>query len=116
MRNRGLTREVRLLIGMCLVLRREVLDELGLLDEKLFVGCDDLELSWRLRTHGYQLRLALDVFVHHKGQVSFKSLVEGNGRRLLDESTNVLHANLEKEYGFLPRGSDLWGLNIAGSS
>jgi GT2 family glycosyltransferase len=66
--------ETKLLIGFCLMLRRDVLDRVGLFDEDLFLGNDDLELSWRLRTHGLKLIVAKDVFVHHKHHVSYKSL------------------------------------------
>jgi glycosyltransferase involved in cell wall biosynthesis len=61
------SRAVRLerLSGFCLLVRSEVFDRIGLFDEK--VGCASVEndLCVRARTAGFQLLLALDVFVHN---------------------------------------------------
>jgi GT2 family glycosyltransferase len=57
-----------------LILRRDVFDRVGLFDEDLFLGNDDLKIFWRLRTYRSKLCVAKDVFVHHKHHVSFKSL------------------------------------------
>lgn len=111
--NGGKTVETGLLIGFCMVLPRKVLDEVGLLDEELFLGNDDLDLSWRLRLKGYRLLVATDAFVHHEGQVSFKSEAETKTSRLVQESTDRLYAKLEAHYGKgnVPDPMELWGIN-----
>lgn len=111
--NRRQAVETRLLIGFCLAAPRKVLDEVGLLDEDLFLGNDDLDLSWRLRLRGYRLLVATDAFVHHEGQVSFKSEAETKTSRLVQESTDRLYAKLEAHYGVgnIPSPMELWGID-----
>jgi len=104
--------ETKLLIGLCAMVRRETLDRVGLLDEDLFLGREDLELSWRLRTHGLKLLLGLDTFVHHEGGVSFSSTSSEVKKRLLFESTEALLAKVRAAYGWRPPDTDLWGIEI----
>ncbi|MDL1970809.1 MAG: glycosyltransferase [Candidatus Desulfofervidaceae bacterium] len=110
---RGKSIETKLLIGFCLMTRKEILDKLGMLDENLFLGNDDLELSWRLRLNGYKLVVAPDVFVYHKGQASFKTKPSHETEKLVQESTDKLAEKLIKHYGFgnVPLPEELWGIN-----
>ncbi len=102
-----------LLIGFCMLLRRAVLDQVGGLDERLFLGNDDLELSWRLRLHGYELRIACDCFVYHEGQHSFRTDPGSVTGRLLCESSDALYAILGEHYGSgrVPTPEELWGID-----
>ena len=75
--------ETKLLIGMCISLRRETLRRVGVLDESMFLGSEDLELSWRLRVLGFRLAIAKDVFVHHRGHVSFGTVKPAKAEQLL---------------------------------
>jgi GT2 family glycosyltransferase/glycosyltransferase involved in cell wall biosynthesis len=105
--------ETRLLIGFCLMLHRAVLEEIGLLDKALFLGMDDLDISWRLALAGYKLMVATDAFVGHVGQVSFKTEPEGRTRRLTQDATNILCRKLEAHYGrgHVPPARELWGVD-----
>lgn len=47
--------EVDLLSGACLMLRREALDQVGLLDERFFMYLEDLDYSLRFRNAGWKL-------------------------------------------------------------
>lgn len=111
--NHGKARETKLLTGFCLMVPRRVLDDVGLLDESLFLGNDDLDLSWRLRLKGYKLLVATDTFVHHKGQVSFKSEAKTKTSRLVQESTDRLYAKLVAHYGpgNVPSPMELWDID-----
>ena len=106
----GQVGETKLLVGFCLMVKRDILNRVGLLDEDLFVGNDDLELSWRLRTHGLRLLIALDVFVHHTNHVSFTSVEPDVRRRYIEESWAALTRKLRRHYPVLPSNSELWGL------
>ena len=96
-----------------MVLSRSVVDEVGLLDETLFLGHDDLELSWRLKQHNYRLLVATDTFVHHEGHVSFKTEALTKTTKLLQESADRLYAKLEAHYGEgnVPTPMELWGID-----
>jgi len=59
----------------CAAFRKEVFDEVGLLDEDFGVGLgDDDEFCFRLRAYGYKLALSLDAFVYHWHRTTFHSL------------------------------------------
>lgn len=58
--------EVPYLIGFCLFVRREYLDDTGGIDLELPVA-DDLDLSIRFAKAGYKLVMRPDTFVYHHG-------------------------------------------------
>jgi GT2 family glycosyltransferase len=105
--------ESKLLIGFCMMLRRSVLDQVGLLDSELFLGCDDLDMSWRLRLAVYRLLVATDVFVLHKGHVSFDTEPQTKTDALVQKSTDVLARKLQKHYGEgnVPSPAEIWGID-----
>lgn len=110
--NRGQWRETPLLMGFCIAFPRKVLDEVGLLDEDLFLGSEDLEISWRLRQKGYKLLIATDTFIYHEGQVSFKSQ-DAPASAITQESADRLYQKLESFYGAgqVPHPMELWGID-----
>lgn len=60
------------LVGYCYLIKREVLDEVGLLDEIFTPGnYEDNDISYRILAKGYNLLLCKDSFIHHFGSVSF---------------------------------------------
>lgn len=109
----GKSIETKLLIGFCIALRKSVIDKLGHLDEDLFLGNDDLELSWRLRLNGYTLKVALDVFIYHEGQHSFNTESKSTTSKLVQESSDALYEKLKKHYGKgnVPPPEALWGID-----
>ncbi len=106
------TVETKLLIGFCMMIKRTLLNELGGLDKELFLGNDDLDLSWQFRLKGYKLLVALDTFVFHEGQVSFKTEKESITDLLVKESTDKLYEKLVNHYGKgnVPTPLELWGM------
>jgi len=59
--------------GGCLMVRREVLDEVGLLDEDFFIWYEDTEWCWRMRRAGWELYFVPDATFLHVGGASFQS-------------------------------------------
>jgi GT2 family glycosyltransferase/tetratricopeptide (TPR) repeat protein len=60
--------EVDMLVGFCLAVRRSVLDEVGLFDERFGLGMfEDNDLCYRIRRAGYKLVVSSKSFVHHHG-------------------------------------------------
>lgn len=61
------------LIGYAFLLKREVYEQVGELDEIFSPGnFEDDDYSFRIRQVGYKLMLCKDTFIHHFGSASFK--------------------------------------------
>ena len=64
--------DTRRLIGFCLLIRREVIDAIGLLDERFGIGCfEDDDYCLRAIDAGWRAVIAQDAFVHHFGGRTF---------------------------------------------
>ncbi len=105
--------ESKLLIGFCMMIERHVFERLGGMDEHLFLGNDDLDLSWRLRLKGYRLSIAKDTVVFHEGQASFATAPKAFTDRLVRESTDYLYYKLLEHYGHgnVPSTRELWSID-----
>jgi GT2 family glycosyltransferase len=71
--NRGRSVSVPTGVGFCMYVRRQCLDEVGLLDEARFgkgYG-EEVDFCKRSGLAGWDNRLACDLFVYHAGEVSF---------------------------------------------
>lgn len=65
------------LIGFCMLIRKEVIAKVGLLDEMFSPGmCEDSDYSFRIIQSGYKLMLCHNVFIHHFGSTSFGEMPE----------------------------------------
>lgn len=84
------------LIGFCISIKREVIEKVGLLDERFTPGnFEDDDYSLRIRKTGYKLILCKDTFIHHYGSVTFSE----NSY----EYSEILKINLKKfeeKWGF----------------
>jgi GT2 family glycosyltransferase len=66
--------EMNKLIGFCMMMKKEAINKIGLLDENFLIGnFEDDDYCIRLRKAGYKLILCNDTFIHHFGSVSFKN-------------------------------------------
>ena len=62
------------LIGFCLLFKKSVLEEVGVLDELFSPGnYEDDDISFRILLAGYKLLLCHNIFVHHFGSTSFRN-------------------------------------------
>jgi GT2 family glycosyltransferase/Flp pilus assembly protein TadD len=70
--HRGKREVVDHLVGMCLIMPRRVIMEVGLFDPRFGLGnYEDNDYAARTRMAGYRLAIARDVFVHHYGSRTF---------------------------------------------
>ncbi len=66
------------LVGFALLLRRSVLDQIGLLDERFFPGNnEDVDLGLWILKAGYKNVLCKNSFILHFGSKTFHKNVEG---------------------------------------
>jgi len=84
-------RHAEMLIGFCMLIRRDVIDTIGLFDEAYGVGnFEDNDLSLRASLAGFKLGIADGVYLHHFGGRTFAgegfdygALMQENHRRFL---------------------------------
>lgn len=84
--------------GACMVLRRSAFEQVGWFDEHHFpLYCDDVDLSWRLRLAGHELRTAPRAVVFHDKRVGFDGRPAGSEREI--ESGALARLLLAVRYG-----------------
>jgi len=70
------TNEVEILSGAFMLMRKETLDKVGLLDETFFMYGEDIDLSYRIILGGYKNYYFADTnIIHYKGESTKKSSV-----------------------------------------
>lgn len=68
--------EIEILSGAFMLMRKEALDKVGLLDESFFMYGEDIDLSYRLIKGGYKNYYFSDTrIIHYKGESTKKSSV-----------------------------------------
>lgn len=75
------TTEVDSVVGAFMLIRGEVLEQVGLLDERYFMYAEDLDFCYRARQQGWQVWYNADVTVlHYKGRSSRQRSAFANAR------------------------------------
>ncbi len=70
--NTGNWHEVPVVYGFCMLIKKEVVNKIGLLDEQFGVGrLDDDDYCLRAKQKGYRVVCCDGVFIHHFGSRSF---------------------------------------------
>jgi GT2 family glycosyltransferase len=62
----AIPRRLDFLTGACTLMRTSTLEQIGLIDERYFIYCEDIDLSLRIRRAGLRLVLATDAEMWHK--------------------------------------------------
>ncbi|HEY4391070.1 MAG TPA: glycosyltransferase family 2 protein [Paenibacillus sp.] len=71
--NSSLWRDSTAISGFCMLFRRQLIDQIGYLDEEfLGGGFEDIDFAYRALRAGLRLLIAGDTYVHHEGNASFK--------------------------------------------
>lgn len=86
-KNAGCSMAYPRMVGFCLLVKKNVLDEIGLFDERYGIGnFEDDDLCLRAKYQGYTLMIALDSYVHHEGHATFSQTNEVSLNQLLQEN------------------------------
>ena len=64
--------EIEVMSGAFMMVRRRVLDEVGLLDERFFMHCEDIDISYRITLGGWQNHYVPYPLIHYKGESTRK--------------------------------------------
>ena len=68
--------QVEVIKGACLLLRRQALDQVGLLDESYFMYTEEVDLCYRLAQAGWELWWVPQAVVVHHGEGSTRQVAE----------------------------------------
>lgn len=82
--------ETRRLVGLCFLFKRQLMDTIGLLDERFSPGhYEDDDYCYRARLQGYRLLIAGDCLVHHEGSASFKEVYSASLQELVERNRRI---------------------------
>lgn len=99
--------EVDWVSGACLLMRKEALDEIGLLDERFFMYAEDVDWCYRAKRRGWKVYFIPQAeVVHYIGQSSRRA-----GRKAIVERHRSMYRFYQKHYR---RNLLLDGLTAAG--
>jgi GT2 family glycosyltransferase len=88
--------------GASLMIRREAIEDIGLLDEHFFMYWEDADYCFRLRAAGWRLGVAGDSHIRHKGSASV-----GKGSANMDRYFNASAARFFEKHARTP-GIAVW--------
>lgn len=84
------TVEVDALSGSCMMVRRQAIDKIGLLDEDIFMFGEDIDWCWRIKQAGWAVYYRPDAVIYH---------VHGASSRLRPVGATInLHKGMEVFY------------------
>ena len=94
-------REVDHVTGACMMVRRQAIDTVGLLDEAFFLYNEEVEWSYRMKRAGYKSVFLPDSSIIHLFGYSTKQRVQKQvANRLLLERYRGMFYFFQKHYGF----------------
>lgn len=87
-RKRGQYIETNQCLGFCMLIKRELIEKIGILDDVFGMGgFDDTDFSMRAHKAGYKCVSACDAYVYHKWHTSFKKA--GNREELVRRNEKI---------------------------
>ena len=115
------THEVDALSGSCMMVRKEAMDQVGLLDEDYFFYGEDLDWCFRIREAGWRIHYVPETeIIHFKGESSRAEQMRFR-YRFYEAMSIFVDKHMQRRYRFFPLwllrlGIVLYGsLSLAGS-
>lgn len=94
--NRTAVEEFDYLLGACLMIKGDVIDNVGMLDDNIFMYIEDTEICFRIKQHGYKIfYLPFGQIIHYGGKSSATA-----DKRMLKEYTRSRIYFYKKCYGY----------------
>ncbi|MFH1279712.1 MAG: glycosyltransferase [Candidatus Eisenbacteria bacterium] len=60
------TRDVDWMLGACLLVRRDAVEDVGLMDERFFLYFEDVDWCYRMKAHGWRVVYVADSVMEHR--------------------------------------------------
>jgi N-acetylglucosaminyl-diphospho-decaprenol L-rhamnosyltransferase len=99
------SREVEQPMGAFLLLRRQVLKQIGLLDERFFMFFSDVDFCRRVLEHGWKIRFCADAFVFHTKGASIRKqrqkMIVSSHRSFVDYLAKYHQQTIMQKFGIL---------------
>jgi len=83
--------EVGWVYGGNIIFRRKALEQVGLFDERFFIYCEDIDISYRMKEHGWKRFFVTDARIFHYGQQGTKQIKVRSYLRHLRSYTKLFH-------------------------
>ncbi len=109
------TTEVGALSGSFMMVRKQAVEQVGLLDERFFLYGEDLDWCYRMQQKGWKIvYLPETQIIHYKGQSTHEASFDT--RRIFYEAMRLfVKKHFRKERSFLPQWFILFGIWIRAS-
>jgi GT2 family glycosyltransferase/glycosyltransferase involved in cell wall biosynthesis len=102
-KNKGQVQQFPRVAFLCTLIKREVIEKIGGLDERFSPGnFEDDDFCLRAQLAGYKTVIAKDVFIHHYGSKSFKA----NGEKAYAERMQINQKKFVNKWGADP--NEIW--------
>ncbi len=103
--------------GAFFMVRREVIERIGMLDEDYFMYGEDLDWSYRIKQAGWQIWFVPDTTVLHRkkrsGRANVDPMVRKQTERYFYDTMRLFYKkHYARRYGLLVTGSVLLGIKI----
>ncbi len=96
-KNCGKSYSINVLAFFCVIIKKEVFDKIGLLDEVYGIGLfEDDDFCHRAKLAGYKLICANDVFVHHHLSASIDKMGYKKKQELFERNKSIYEAKYGK--------------------
>lgn len=90
---------IKVLAMFCLMMRREVFEKVGFLDEKYGIGMfEDDDYSESAKKNGFSIALAEDVYIHHGESESFKKLEQKEKAKIFNNNRKYFENKWNKKW------------------
>jgi GT2 family glycosyltransferase len=99
--------------GCGLLTRKEVVDDIGLLDEHYFLYLEDVDWAWAARSAGYKVKFVSDAKMHHHVSSSWAGRNEFGYYHVTRSRFHLLMKYLPRFVLWLPLTIQLLGLSVA---
>lgn len=100
------TLETQAVVGFCMLIKRDVFDQIGEFDEQFINGYEESDFCLRAGDAGFKVVVARDTFIHHKGSQTFIetgtdywALIEENHRKFVAKWPGRIPGHLDSAAG-----------------
>jgi GT2 family glycosyltransferase len=108
----GRVQDLDFVPGCALLIKREVVDKIGMLDENYFLYLEDVDWCWAVRSVGYEICFVKDAIVHHSVSSSWSGRNEFGYYQMMKSKFYFLFKFLPRGLAWIPVLFQIFGLSL----